>query len=425
MEKKDYKKRLVDDKISKYLEIFGALSIEGPKCCGKTWTSLNHSKSSIFLTNKQNKDLALSSPKYIFTEEFPQLIDEWQVVPAVWDAVRHACDENKIKGKFILTGSNSIFNTSEGKDIYHSGTGRIITIRMYTMSLYESGDSNGKVSIMQMFNDTAKLGFNKEVTLYDISKLIVRGGWPENINSKEENINIIPKEYLESIINKDITQLGLNRINRDKMRMIIKSLSRNISSTIKIDTIINDINENENSSDIVTSRITVDKYINLLDNMYMTLYQNPFSLNYRSSSRVGKSLKRHFVDPSLACASLEISDKELLNDFNTFGLLFESLAIRDLSIYMDYIGGKVSHFRDNASGDEVDAILEFSNGEYAAIEIKLTTTYLEDAKKNLTKFYTYAKKKPKFMCIIVGEYSAITKDEQTGIYVVPLTALKP
>lgn len=425
MKKEGYKNRLIDKKIKKYLEIFGAVSLEGPKCSGKTWTSLFHSNSETFLTDKKSKDLALSDPKYIFTKKYPQLIDEWQVVPAVWDAVRHCCDEDKIKGKFILTGSTSIFNIPEGEQIYHSGTGRIVAVKMYTMSLFESGDSNGRVSILDMLNGTQELGYNEKVDLYIISKLIVRGGWPENVLTKEEDINIIPKTYLESIINKDINQYSETKKNKEKMRMIIKSLARNESTIVKLETIVKDIGECEESKNSVESKITVKKYINTLDNLYLTLYQNPFNLNYRSSSRIGKSPKRHFIDPSLACASLEINKNELLNDFNTFGLMFESLVVRDLVIYMEYLEGRVSHFRDNQSGDEVDAILEFSNGEYAAVEIKLTTTYIEEAKKSLKRFYDNAEKKPKFMCIIIGDYEAITKDMENDIYIIPITALKP
>lgn len=420
---KDYRKRLIDDKIDKYLKIFGAISIEGPKWCGKTWTSLNHSESVSYLTERGPRDLAKVDPKYIFHEKRPQLIDEWQLVPSIWDSVRHECDSSKDTGKFILTGSTSLSKEEKEDVVFHSGTGRIATMRMYPMSLYESGDSTGDISILDMFSGSVKGKYIRKVELDELARLIIRGGWPANIEI--ENIDVIPKSYIESIITKDIHERKDKKRDTNRMRMLIRSLARNESTIAGNDTLVKDIEEYENGDGLIESRQTVADYISVLESLYLTCNQEAFSINYRSSKRIGKSPKRHLVDPSLACASLNLSIEKLLNDHETFGLLFEALVERDLRIYMDYLDGHLYHFRDNVSGEEVDAILEFANGDYAAIEIKLSDGSISEAKKSLQTFYKNVKKKPKFMCIIVGHYEAVIQDPETGIYVIPITSLKP
>ena len=420
---KDYRRRLIDDKIDKYLKIFGAISIEGPKWCGKTWTSLNHSESATYLTERGPRDLAKVDPKYIFNDKKPQLIDEWQLVPSIWDSVRHECDSSKGTGKFILTGSTSL-NKEEKEDVvFHSGTGRIATMRMHPMSLYESGDSTGDVSISDMFSGNVKGKYIRKVELDELAKLIIRGGWPANIEI--EDMDVIPKSYIESIVTKDIHERKDRKRDTNRMRMLLRSLARNESTVAGNDTLVKDIEEYENGNELIESRQTVADYIGVLDSLYLTCNQEAFSINYRSSKRIGKSPKRHLVDPSLACACLDLSVEKLLNDHETFGLMFEALVERDLRIYMDYLNGHLYHFRDNVSGDEVDSILEFSNGEYGAIEIKLSDGSIDDAKKSLQTFYNNVKKKPKFMCIIVGHYEAVIQDPNTGIYIIPITSLKP
>ena len=425
LKKQEYQRRLIDDKIEKYLKIFGAVSIEGPKWCGKTWTSLNHANSVTYMTERSSRDLALVDPKYIFTKERPQLIDEWQLVPSIWDAVRHECDENHDKGKFILTGSTTLSKQEKEEQVFHSGTGRIASMRMYPMSLYESGDSTGDIAITDMLNGTVECKYLKKVELDELAKLIIRGGFPANIHMDIEDIDIIPKSYIDSIINKDIHERQDKKRDSHKMRMLIRSLARNESTIASVNTIINDIEHYENKDELLQSRITVADYLNVLDSLYLTIPQEAFSINYRSSKRIGKSPKRHFIDPSLACASLDLSIPKLLLDHNTFGFMFESLVERDLRIYMDYLDGNLYHFRDNISGDEVDAILEFRDGRYGAVEIKLSHINVEEAKKNLIKYYEKAERKPSFMCIIVGHYEAIVRDKETGIYIIPITALRP
>ena len=422
--KKDYKSRLIDEKIDKYIQVFGALCIEGTKWCGKTWTSLNHSESVAYLTEKDIRNLAETNPKYIFNKSRPQLLDEWQRVPEIWDAVRHECDEDSQKGKFILTGSTTL-NKEEAKKVFHSGAGRIARLKMYTMSLYETGDSTGDVSITDMLNSNVKCGYVRKVELDELAEYIIRGGWPANNDKDIKDIGLIPNSYIDSLLSKDINEDNGKQRDRNKMKMILRSLARNESTLVGSKTIVKDIEDYENDDELVKSRTTIMDYIDCLDRLHLIENQDAFSLNYRSSSRVGKVAKRHFTDPSLACACLDLTVQKLLHDFNTFGLLFEALVERDLRIYMDYLDGKLYHFRDNISGDEVDSILEFKNGEYAAIEIKLTSKGIDEAKKSLMTFYNNVKKKPKFMCIIVGHYEAVIQDPDTGIYIVPITALKP
>ena len=426
LEKKDYRKRLIDDKIDRYLKIFGAISIQGPKWCGKTWTSLKHANSVSYMTEKSPRDLAKVDPKYIFNQDRPQLIDEWQLVPSIWDAVRHECDSDHDKGKFILTGSTSLSKEEREDEIFHSGTGRIAIMKMNPMSLYESGDSTGDVSIEEMFSGNVNcLKYIRKVELDELAKLIIRGGWPENIDKEGDDIEVIPRSYIESVITRDINERKDKKRDSNKMRMLIRSLSRNETTIAGNDTIVKDIEEFENTDDLIASRLTVADYVSVLDDLYLTANQEAFSINYRSSKRIGKSPKRHLVDPSLACASLDLTVVKLLNDHETFGLLFEALVERDLRIYMDYLDGHLYHFRDNVSGDEVDSILEFRDGEYAAVEIKLSDGSVEDAKKSLMTFYKNVNKKPKFMCIIVGHYEAVIQDKETGIYIIPITSLRP
>ena len=425
LEKKDYRKRLIDDKIDRYLKIFGAISIQGPKWCGKTWTALKHANSVSYMTEKSPRDLAKVDPKYIFNQDRPQLIDEWQLVPSIWDAVRHECDSDHDKGKFILTGSTSLSKEEREDEIFHSGTGRIAIMKMNPMSLYESGDSTGDVSIEEMFSGNVNCKYIRKVELDELAKLIIRGGWPENIDKEGDDIEVIPRSYIESVITRDINERKDKKRDSNKMRMLIRSLSRNETTIAGNDTIVKDIEEFENTDDLIASRLTVADYVSVLDDLYLTANQEAFSINYRSSKRIGKSPKRHLVDPSLACASLDLTVVKLLNDHETFGLLFEALVERDLRIYMDYLDGHLYHFRDNVSGDEVDSILEFRDGEYAAVEIKLSDGSVEDAKKSLMTFYKNVNKKPKFMCIIVGHYEAVIQDKETGIYIIPITSLRP
>ena len=424
LREKDYKERLIDKKIDRYLETFGAILIEGPKWCGKTWTALNHAESATYVTETSTKRLALINPKNIFSDKRPQLIDEWQIVPAIWDSVRHECDRGKGPGNFILTGSTTLKKEIQGKQVYHSGAGRIARLKMETMSLYESLDSSGVVSITDMLENKNINKNTGEVKIRELATLLIRGGWPESLKVKKENYPLIPKSYIDSILNVELDEEEKVR-DKNKMSMLLKSLARNESTIVSNKTIIKDIEEYESGNDILSSRTTLLDYLDFLERLHLIENQESYSSNYRSPERVGKSVKRHFVDPSLACSLLNLNVDKLIGDLNTFGFLFEALVERDLRIYMDYLDGKIYHFRDNVSGLEVDTILEFEDGDYAAVEIKLGYNEVDDAIKNLKEFYNNMVKKPKFMCVIVGVLEAAYKDPDTSIYVVPITALKP
>ena len=413
--KDEYMPRLIDKNLDDYLKVFGALSVEGPKWCGKTWTSSKHAKSAVYLDDDETKERALLDLELILNEEQPELIDEWHLVPKIWDKVRRKCDEDSKKGKYILTCSTEL-NDERKKEVFHSGAGRIGKIKMYTMSLYESGDSTGDASLTAMLEDKQENVNVKIPSLKELANLIVRGGWPSNIKVDADKVGLIPKSYIESILDKDMNDD--KKRDKNKMTMLLKSLSRNESTVVSNETLIKDI-------DSIESRITLKDYLDVLDRLHIIENQEAYSENYRSKERIGKSPKRHLTDPSLACACLNLNADKLLKDLKTFGFLFESLVERDLRIYIESLGGHLYHFRDNVTGLEVDSILEFSNGDYAAIEIKLGYNAIDSAKKDLLKFYDNMITKPKFMCIITGNFTSVVKDKETGIYIVPITALKP
>ena len=423
MDEKKCLPRLVDKKLEKYLGIFGAVSIEGAKWCGKTWTGLKHARSVTYLSDKSSRDLAKVDPKYIFATERPQLIDEWQIVPPVWDSVRHACDEAGTPGNFILTGSTTLEKNSEENEVYHSGTGRIATLRMYPMSLLESGDSDGKITIEDMLEGKF-LGQNTgKVELMELAHLAIRGGWPNNLHVPAEDAGEIPRSYIESIVTKDIHERKDRKRDSEKMRMLIRSLARNESAMAGNETLVKDIEYYEKEDELIESRHTVADYLGVLNDLYLTSNQPAFSINYRSSKRVGKSPKRHLVDPSLASAALGLTEKKLLDDHNTFGLIFESLVARDLRIYAEYLDGNLYHFRDNASGDKVDAIIEFKDSRYAAFEIKLDEGMVQNGIDSLVEFRENIDKKPEFCCVVVGHLEAAYQDPASGVFVVPATSL--
>lgn len=422
--KKGYRERLIDKDIEENLEIFGAISIEGPKWCGKTWTALNHSKSVVFFNNTEDnfreKHLAEMDVNLVLNKEHPETIDEWQEVPAIWDAVRFRCDQDNEKGKYILTGSA----TPVSDKIHHSGAGRICKMKMYTMSLYESGDSSGEVSLKELFRGTVKNKLVNKVELKRLAELIVRGGWPDSINLSISGAMKITKSYIEAVLDKDIVEIDGVKRDKNKMEMLLRSLARNESTISTNNVLIKDIDDNATEEELAVSRNTVTDYLNVLKRLHLIENQNSFMYKIRSRSNVGKNPKRHFTDPSLGCAVLNITPEKLINDLETFGFYFEALCERDLRIYAESLGAKLYHYRENDTGLEVDAIIEIADGEYGAIEIKLGSNQEEDAANNLKRFYELAEIKPKFMCIICGLYNAVVK-RPDGIYVLPITALKP
>ena len=422
--KQGYIPRLIDQEIERNLKLFGAISIEGPKWCGKTWTALNHCNSVTYLNNTadnfREKHLAEMDINLVLDKDYPQLIDEWQEVPEIWDAIRFKCDQDKQKGKYILTGS-SVPVTNK---FHHSGAGRICKMNMYTMSLYESNNYSGDVSLRDLFDNNVHNKLLDNIKLEHIADLIVKGGWPEAINLDSRDALKISQSYIEAVLEKDIIQIdGINR-EKTKMEMLLRSLARNESTISNNNVLIKDIDNITSDRDLLISRNTLADYLNVLDRLHIIKNQNSFMYKIRSRLNVGKIAKRHFVDPSLGCAILNITPEKLMNDLETFGLYFEALCERDLRIYSESIGAKLYHYRENDTGIEVDAIIEIADGEYGAIEIKLGANKEEEAASSLKRFYELAEVKPKFMCIICGLYNAVVR-RPDGIYVLPITALKP
>ena len=423
--KENYTKRLVDDEISELLKMFGAISIEGPKYCGKTWTALNHSNSSVLLTKSDNPNSdyqkALINRNLIYTEIYPELIDEWQSIEQIWDDVRTKCDEDGKSGKFILTGSSVPIRP---ENIFHSGAGRIYKLNMYTMSLYESGESEGLVSLFELFkNKDIAVNLKNKPSIEKYADFIIRGGWPASLKYERKNYYRLPESYIEDVLDHDINYDGVTR-DKEKMRMLLRSLARNESTLVTNEKLVSDIEEYTTSENYQISRNTVADYLNVLENIHLLKNQLPFSEKIRSSVRVGKASKRHFIDPSLACSVLGLKQEHLINDFELFGFMFESLVIRDLRIYIEHLGGRIYHYHDNNTGEEVDAIVELKDGKYGAIEVKLGVGKIDEAASNLIKFSRNCEEKPNFLCIISGMIDYAYK-RPDGVYVVPIIALKP
>ena len=421
MELNGYKKRLIDKKVQEYLNTFGAVAIEGPKWCGKTWTSLKHSASVCYIAdpkgNFQNRTLAALDPSLVLDGNKPRLIDEWQEVPSLWDAVRFKVDQIGEKGVFILTGSA----TPNHKGILHSGTGRFGILRMRTMSLYETGDSCGCVSLESIFNTKIKTQKVKEATLNELIYYCIRGGWPAVIGQKEEVASEVAKSYLKAVITDDMFQVDGVKRDARKVRSLIYSLARNESTIVSNNTLKRDMESYDKEQ---IDKNTLSDYLSIFNRLFLLEDQEAFNIKLRSSKRILNSPKRHFSDVSLAVAALSATSKMLYDDLNTFGFLFEALCEHDLRIYAENIGGKLYHLRDNR-GNEADAIIELPDGRWAAIEIKLGANQIDAAAKELLTIKKIMKDEghePSALCVICGIVGAAYTREDS-VHVVPLTAL--
>lgn len=423
MEIKNYKPRIIDNMIDEYLKAFGAVCIEGAKWCGKTWSSIYHSNSSIMIGNPegnfQNKKLAETAPNIVLEGEKPRLIDEWQEVPRLWDAVRYEVDKTAEKGQFILTGSA----TPNHKGILHSGAGRIGKLRMRPMSLYESGDSTGDISLQDLCNGNMKEKLTGEVDLRKIIEFIIRGGWPGNLNVPIERAGLLPESYIDAILDDDVYRIDGVKRDINKMKLLLRSLARNESTTVTNKTLKRDIKEIDDEDIDID---TVASYLDIFTRLFILDNQKPFAENIRSSVKVKQSEKRHFVDPSLPCSLLKATPEKLLNDLNTLGFLFEALCERDLKIYAESFRANLYHYQDYKDR-EIDAVVELENGEWCAFEIKLGANQIDEASENLLKIKDEIKKEngkvPKILCVICGLANAAYK-RPDGVYVVPITALK-
>ena len=367
-----------------------------------------------------NRQLAELNPSLVLQGETPRLIDEWQEVPSLWDATRAEVDSRNKKGQIILTGSS----TPKTKGILHSGAGRITRLRMNTMSLFESGDSTGAISLQDLCNGNLQDQMVEEASLSQLAYLIVRGGWPANIGSDIHTAHLMPKSYMTSVISTDLNKLDDGvEYSAHKAELLLRSLARNECTCVSDLSLLNDIGETENES---LGRNTVTKYLESLNRLFLFNNQKPFSPSFRSSLRVKQMEKRHFSDPAMACALLNLTSTKLLQDLNTFGFLFESLVERDLDIYSQSFGGKLFHYQDYKN-NEMDAVIELEDGEWCAFEIKLGAKRIEEGAKNLIKVSSEIAKSggkpPKIQCVICGLSNAAYR-RADGVYVVPITALK-
>ena len=420
-----YKPRIVDNQLKRKLAGKGAVLIKGPKWCGKTTTAEQFANSVLYMSDtamrEQNIRLAGVSPHLLLDGPTPRLIDEWQVAPVLWDAVRHEVDHRKGHGHFILTGSVVIPN--EGS-IVHSGTGRIARLLMRPMSLWESGDSNGMVSLRDLFQSPEQIAGTCDLTLPDIAYLTCRGGWPDTLTLDRDTSLEQAFDYIDAVSETDISEADQIRKNPLQVRRLLRSYARHQGAPATLTTLRDDMKANEASS---FSEDSVSSYLQALNKIFVVEDMPAWNPNLRSKTAIRTSDNRYFIDPSIATAALGMGPTDLINDLNTFGLFFETLCVRDLRVFADALDGKVFHYRDKDQL-ECDAVVHLRNGSYGLVEIKLGgDSLIEEGAKTLStlsrKIDTSKMKEPSFMMVLtaVGNY-AFRRDD--GVYVVPIGCLK-
>lgn len=422
---KEYNYRIVDSLLQDKLEAKGAVLIEGPKWCGKTTTASQKAASILHMDNPTEKDqnltLAKLNPLRLLKGAVPRLIDEWQIAPTLWDSIRYEVDQREEMGQFILTGSAVPVNT---KEINHSGTGRFSWLMMRPMSLYESKESTGEISLKELFDENTNVDGENPNDIEKFAFLICRGGWPGAIDLKEKPALQQAFDYLDGVVKSDINRADGIEKNEERVRRIMRSLARNQGSQTPTTVIANDILANDSSS---VNEDTVQTYIKALKKIFVIEDMPAWNPNLRSKSAIRTSDTRYYVDPSIASASLGLGPEDLLNDLNTFGLLFETLCVRDLRIFAESLNGSVYHYRDN-TGLECDAVIHLRNGKYGLIEIKLGgDSLIEEGAKSLKKLKdcidTTKMNKPSFLMVLtgIGKYAYKRED---GVLVIPIGVLK-
>ncbi len=422
---KKYSQRIADNILKRKLEGMGAILIEGPKWCGKTTTAEQQAKSVVYMNDMEEGtnwlQLATVNPKGVLAGETPRLIDEWQTAPVLWDAVRYEVDHRDNEGQFILTGSAV---PADDREMRHTGTGRISWLTMRTMSLWESGDSNGSVSLRDLFNAPEQLFAENLLRLEDVAYLICRGGWPRATLQKKEIALGRAFDYFDAVVKKDISRVDGVKRDSERAKRIMQSYARHQGSQTPVSTIAEDVRAND--VDSVEDK-TIYSYIAALKKIFVIEDMAAWNPNLRSKTAIRTSDNRYFTDPSIATAALGLSPSDLMNDLNTFGLFFETLCVRDLRVFADALDGQVYHYRDK-NGLECDTVVHLRNGSYGLIEIKLGGEKLinEGAKalEQLSdKIDTTKMKAPSFRMILtaVGKFAYRRED---GIYVVPIGCLK-
>lgn len=421
---KEYKKRIADELLQRKLKGKGAVLIQGPKWCGKTTTAEQIANSVLYMANPENKEqnitLADLNPKLLLDGDSPKLIDEWQIAPKLWDAIRFEVDHRKEEGQFILTGSAVPADMSQ---VMHTGTGRFSWLTMRPMTLYESGDSNGNVSLLDLFNNKEITGIN-QLSLEDIAYLCCRGGWPRSIFMEKDIALEQAYDYYDAIVNADISRVDNINRNPERVKNLMRSYARNIGSQVSTETLKEDMINNDSFS---LDTDTVLSYINALKKIFVVEEAPAWNPNLRSKAAIRTSETRYFIDPSIAVAALGIGPQDLIKDLKTFGFIFETMCIRDLRVYAESINGTVYHYRDN-SNLECDAVIHLRNGNYGLVEIKLGGEKLiNEGVKNLIKLRDKIDiekmSNPAFLMVLTatGNYAYKQKD---GIYIVPIGCLK-
>lgn len=422
---KIYKKRIADDILKRKLEGKGAVLIEGPKWCGKTTTAEQVAASVLYMDDPekkaQNITMAELSPKRLLAGETPRLIDEWQLAPKLWDAIRFEVDHRGEMGQFVLTGSAVPADT---KEIAHTGTGRFTWLIMRPMSLYESGDSTGQVSLRELFQGADDVVGESDIDLDRLAFLTCRGGWPQAIDMRDEIALDQAVDYYDAVVNSDINRADGVQKNPERVKRLMRSYARNQGTQIANTVIAEDVS---GSGVISMSDETTAQYIDALRKIFVVEDMPAWNPNLRSKAAIRTLDTRYFVDPSIAAAALGIGPEDLLNDLNTFGFIFETLGVRDLRVFADALNGTVYHYRDK-DGLECDAVVHLRNGAYGLIEIKLGGDRLieEGAKSLLTlsgKLDTVKMKQPSFLMVLTGtgDYAYRRTD---GVFVVPIGCLK-
>ena len=422
---KAYRRRIVDKILLDKLEAKGAVVIEGPKWCGKTTTALQVAKSVLRMDEPSKRDINIQiseiDPSRLLNGKIPKLIDEWQIAPKIWDAVRYEVDIRGEEGQFILTGSAVPI---ESKEITHSGTGRFTWLTMRPMSLYESGESTGEVSLKELFCNPDKITGINNLDIDRLAFVICRGGWPNSIDMNEKPALSQAIDYYDAVVRSDINRADGISKNPERVKRLMRSFARNQGGQVANTMFRDDIRANDTES---LSEDTIATYINALKKIYVIEDMPAWNPNLRSKTSIRTSDTRYFVDPSIATAGLGIFPQDLVNDLNTLGLLFETLCVRDLRVYADVLDGNVLHYRDK-SGLECDTVIHLRNGKYGLAEIKLGGQRLiEEGAANLkslaAKIDTTKMPKPSFMMIVIGigEFAYRRED---GVYIVPIGCLK-
>lgn len=395
--------------------------IEGPKWCGKTMTATQQAKSILDMQDEDNSakyiKAADTQPSTLLDGDTPRLIDEWQMAPSLWNAVRHRVDKNGTPGQFILTGS---YVPAKNQN-RHSGAGRFSRLLMRPMTLFESGVSQGEVSLKELFNDGSTIDHRSDLSIKDLAVSLVKGGWPMYIDQDETLCTLALRDYLNTIAETDITRVNGVKRNPANVKLLMRSLARSTSTTTSLSTIRNDM---AGDTESISDR-TVTSYISELRHLYIVEDVSAWNPSVRSKTAIRTAPKRNFVDPSIATSALHLNSDALMKDFNTFGLLFESLCVRDLRVYSQPLSGELYHYRDSYD-NEVDLVIVLDDGRWAPVEVKMGDSEIDKAAENLNRLRetvdTKKMNEPSFMMIVTATGPAYKRED--GIFVIPIGCLR-